>query len=51
VLYGRAVAILEARWSDVEAVAAALVAEGGLDRQRLLALTDGLPNGQRTGVT
>jgi ATP-dependent Zn protease len=37
-LYGRAVAILEARWDAVEAVAAALVNEGAVDRKRLLAL-------------
>jgi ATP-dependent Zn protease len=40
-LYSRAVAILEARWSVVEAVAAALVIEGAIDRPRLLALAGG----------
>ena len=36
--YDRAVAILHARWSAVEAVAAALVNEGVLDRKRVLGL-------------
>jgi hypothetical protein len=37
-LYSRAVAILEARWKLVEAVAAALVSDGAIDRKRLLTL-------------
>jgi hypothetical protein len=36
--FARAVAILEAHWSVVEAVAAALVAEGVIDRKRLVEL-------------
>lgn len=43
--YDRAVAILEARWAAVEAVASALVAEGVIDRKRVLALMDGSPAG------
>jgi hypothetical protein len=39
--YGRAVAILEGRWAVVEAVAAALVSDGVIDRARLLTLAAG----------
>ena len=39
--YGRAVAILEARWTAVEVVAAALVSGGVIDRERLLTLAAG----------
>lgn len=38
--YDRAVTILETRWSAVEAVTAALVADSVIDRKRLLALMD-----------
>jgi hypothetical protein len=38
-LFNRAVAILEARWGDVEAVAAALLNEDKIDRKSLFALT------------
>jgi hypothetical protein len=39
--YDRAVAVLERRWSAVEAVAAALMAETVIDRKRLRGLVDG----------
>jgi hypothetical protein len=40
-LHDRAVAILEARWPAVEAVAAALVSDGVIDRARVLDLVEG----------
>lgn len=36
--YDRAVAILEARWDSVEAVAAALLADGSIGRRPLLSM-------------
>ena len=44
-LYNRAVAILEAQWTTVEAVAAALAREGVINRNRLLAVVGSAESG------